>query len=103
MNSASKRMRSCPAHPSRGARYRPQTLAHPEPFATSPFSFPTNPAHTDPLPKANQEPRQPQTASRQPALAALPPRPASSPQRHQGHDTTTLAYAKDVNPTPLRT
>ena len=54
MNGAPKRIRSCPARPGRGTRYRPQPLAHPTPVATSPFSSPANPMHTDSLPKATQ-------------------------------------------------
>ena len=66
MNCAPKRVRACPAHKSRGARYSPQPPTHPTPFATSPFSPLTNPAHIDPLPKSNQESRHPQAASRRP-------------------------------------
>ena len=63
MNGAPKHIQTCPAHPGRGTRYRPQPLTHPTPFATSPFSFPTNPTHTDPLTKATQEPRYPRPLS----------------------------------------
>ena len=57
MHGAPKRLQSCPAHPGRGTRYRPQPLRHPTPVATSPFSPPTNPTHTELLTKATQKPR----------------------------------------------
>ena len=98
MNGAPKRIRSCPAHPGRDARYRPQPLAHSAPFATSPFSSPRKPhTHRFSLTRNADIPR-PHAAS----LSNTPLRSASSPQRHQGHDTTTLPYAKDANLTRLR-
>ena len=63
MHGAPKRIRSCPAHPGQGTRYRPQPLTHPTPFATSRFSSPTNPTHTDPLTKATQKPKYPRPHS----------------------------------------
>ena len=63
MHGAPKPIRFCPAHPGRGTRYRPQPLTRLTPFATSPFSPPTNPTHTEPLTKATQKPRHPKPHS----------------------------------------
>ena len=95
MNDALKRIRSCPAHPGRGTRHRPQSLTHPTPLTTSPFSSLTNPTHTDPLTKATQKSRHPR-----PRFAGLNCTPtiisASSPRRHRRHDTATPPCIKDT-------
>ena len=93
MQGAPKRIRPCPAQPSRDTYYRPQLLTHPTPFATSPFSFPANPTHTDPRAKATQKPRCPRPHFASPSYSL----PCDRHLAHgdtQRHDTTTLPYTK---------
>ena len=54
MHGVPKRIQSCPVHPGRGTRDRPQPLTHPTPFATMSRPSPANPTRPDPLTEATQ-------------------------------------------------
>ena len=97
MNGAPKCIRSCPAHPGRGTRYRLQPLVHPNTLRNKSLLVTRKPYAHRSSHKSYPKARHPRLHSA--SLSCTPTmRSASNPRRHRRHDAATLPYTKDTGP-----